>query len=161
MKGEFMGWTDISNSRTDAFVHNLFGEGFILHTDYTLKDANQSRPALVTYSHWWYYAMEAATVLLFAIGIWYGRRERLMWMTLGMFIFDMLLHVGLEFANADAYIMTAHWAFVIPIAVGYILKNAERNARPAYTSVLCIVSFLGLFLWIHNARLIIKYILNL
>ena len=78
-----------------------------------------------------------------------------------MFVFDMLLHVGLEFANADVYIMTAHWAFVIPIAVGYILKNTERNVRPVYISVLCIVSFLSLFLWIHNARLIIKYILNI
>lgn len=147
--------------RLPSLVENIFGEGFILHTDYTLKDANKNRPAFVMYRHWWYYAMEVTMVLLFLLGIWYGRRERLMWMTLCMFVFDMLLHVGLEFANADVYIMTAHWAFVIPIAVGYILKNTERNVRPVYISVLCIVSFLSLFLWIHNARLIIKYILNI
>lgn len=149
--------TEYHIDRLPSLVENVFGEGLILHSDYALKDANRRRPVLVRYDHWRFYAVEAAIVLLFAGGIWYGRRERLLWMTLAMFLFDMLLHVGLNFASADVYIMTAHWAFVIPIAVGYMLRG--MSSRPLYGMALQVVLlFLTIFLLVHNMTIIINHI---
>ena len=150
--------TEYHIDRLPSLVENVFGEGLILHDTYTLKDANRGnhRPVLVTYSHWWYYAIEGLIVALFLMGIWIGRREKFLWMVLSMFLFDMLLHVGLNFASADVYIMTAHWAFVIPIAIGYLVK--KRNMVSYIT--LLVVFGLTTFLWWHNLSLIANYILG-
>lgn len=139
--------------RLPSLTENIFGEGFILHDRYTLQDANRSRPALVRYTHWWCYAAEALIVLLFIAGVWCGRRSRLMWMTFAMFLFDMLLHVGLEFANSDAYIMTAHWAFCIPIAVAYLVKAVKTNIV-ASAIVTGTILALTIFMWGYNLTLI-------
>lgn len=150
--------TEYHIDRLPSLVENVFGEGLILHDTYTLKDANRGnhRPVLVTYSHWWYYAIEGLIVALFLMGIWIGRQEKFLWMVLSMFLFDMLLHVGLNFASADVYIMTAHWAFVIPIAIGYLVK--KRNMVSYIT--LLVVFGLTTFLWWHNLSLIANYILG-
>ena len=150
--------TEYHIDRLPSLVENVFGEGLILHDTYTLKDPNRSghRPVLVTYRHWWYYAIEGLIVALFLAGIWIGKREKFLWMVLSMFLFDMLLHVGLNFASADVYIMTAHWAFVIPIAIGYLIK--KRNTA-SYMTVF-IVFCLTVFLWWHNLSLITNYILG-
>lgn len=145
--------------RIPSLVENIFGEGFLLHEDYALMDANKTRPALVRYNHWWYYALEAITVLLLAAGVWCGRRKRLLWMTMAMFLFDMMLHVGLEFANADTYIMTAHWAFLMPIAAAYLLKATEK--RPVLNmAVLCSLLFLTVFSLGHNLKIIVEHIIK-
>ena len=153
--------TEYYIDRLPSLVENIFGEGLLLHTDYTLKDANRTdhRPVLVRYSHWWYYGVEALIVALFLVGLWCGRRERFMWMIFAMFLFDMLIHVGFNFASADVYIMTAHWAFVIPVAVGYLIK--EHSSHYA----LCIMNYaliimITLFLWWHNLSLVVKHILG-
>lgn len=151
--------TEHNIDRMPSLVENVFGEGLLLHEDYTLMDANKTRPVLVRYNHWWYYALEAMAVLLFAVGAWCGRRERLMWMTMAMFLFDMALHVGLEFANADVYIMTAHWAFVMPVAVAYLLKRTDKT--PALNmAVVCSLLFLTVFAWGHNLKLIVEHIIR-
>lgn len=76
-----------------------------------------------------------------------------MWMTFAMFLFDMLLHVGLEFANSDAYIMTAHWAFCIPIAVAYLVKAVKTNIV-ASAIVTGTILALTIFMWGYNLTLI-------
>ena len=152
--------TDYKIDRLPSLVENIFGEGFILHERYPLRDPNKNhRPVLVRYDNQWLYAVEGSIVLLFLVGVWYGRRERLMWMAMSMFLFDMLLHVGLNFASADVYIMTAHWAFVIPIAVAYLVKRV--SAKPIInTAVMSLVLFLTLFMLVHNMQIITKHILG-
>lgn len=152
--------TDYKIDRLPSLVENVFGEGFILHNRYPLRDANKDhRPVLVRYKYWWNYAFEAVIVLLFAAGVWYGRKKRLMWMVMSMFLFDMLLHVGLNFASADVYIMTAHWAFIIPIAVAYLIK--ETGSMPKLnTAIVCAVLFLTLYMWGHNLQIIIQHIIR-
>ena len=150
--------TEYHIDRIPSLVENVFGEGLILHEDYTLKDTNRdTRPALVRYNHWWYYAIEGTIVVLFLAGLWYGRRERIVWIVLSMFLVDMLLHVGLNFASADVYIMTAHWAFVIPISIAYLMKQ-QSGLLQKISLVLTIA--LTAFLWWHNLSLIVKYILG-
>ena len=73
-KGEFMNWTDGTTSRAETAVENLFGESIQLHPDYLLQDTLRSRPVIVRYRWAANYVVEGLLVLLFAAGIWYGRR---------------------------------------------------------------------------------------
>ena len=72
----FMNWTDATTSRLDAAVENLFGESLQLHSDHLLGDVWIDRPVVVRYSLAANYVVEAALVLLFALGAWCGCRER-------------------------------------------------------------------------------------
>ena len=68
---------------------------------------------------------------------------------------DMLLHIGLGFGLNEVYIMSGHWIYALPIAIGFLLKET-RHQRYS----LCLKSLLltiGLFLLIYNGILIIGY----
>lgn len=151
--------TDYKIDRWPSLSENIFGEGLILHERYALTDANKKhRPVLVRYDKTHLYALELLIVAMFIMGIWYGRRERLLWMVMSMFLFDMLLHVGLNFASADVYIMTAHWAFVIPIAVAYRLKHASQSPQQE-RAVLIAILFATVMLLLHNVPIIYNHII--
>lgn len=81
----FLSWTDVTTSRSQALIENFFGESIQLHEDYLLEDElrnNCARPMFVPYRHWWNYAAEAILLLLFAGGIWAGRKHRFLWLAL-------------------------------------------------------------------------------
>lgn len=147
-------WTDTKASRWDAVVENLFGESILLHREHLLEDVNISRPVIVRYHQAWQYAVVAIVVLLFLAGIWTGRCEKFLWLCLSWFAFDMVLHLVLGFGIIEVYIMAAHWAFVIPVATGYLLK-----ALP-WKSLRAGILLLALLLWTYNGVLITQYLTN-
>ena len=155
MKGEFMNWTDATSSRTLSIVENLMGESIQLHQDYVLQDELRHRPMFVNYRYAFNYIVEALIIILFLAGIWAGRKSRYLWLVMSYFGLDMLLHIGLGFGLNEVYIMTGHWIYALPIAIGFLLKETrlQRNS-------LCLKSLLltiGLFLLIYNGILIIGY----
>lgn len=154
--GEFLRWTDITTSRVQSVVENLFGESIQLHQKHLLEDEFRQRPMIVHYSSWLNYVVEALVVLLFIIGIWCGRHSRFFWLCLSWFGLDMLLHVGMGFGLNEVYIMSAHWIFIIPIAVGFALLHLpKRFVAPVRYGV----GLLTLYLWVYNVALIVKYLL--
>ena len=155
--GQFMRWTDITTSRTETIVENLFGESIQLHRAYLLQDVMRSRPIVVHYSHAFNYVVELTICLLFAIGIWYGRRRRFLWLVLCCFLLDMALHLGLGFGINEVYIMSAHWIYVIPIAAGYLLLQLKAARLTAARSI---VALLTAYLSIYNVMLISSYLLS-
>lgn len=155
-KGEFTQWTDISTSRWDTFVENLFGESLQLHSDYLLEDTLRSRPVIVEYRSIVNYIIEGIIVTLFLAGIWFGRRARFFWMFFLGFLFDMFIHMVLGFGINEVYIMTAHWAFVVPITIGYLFRNVSGKPRMALRTL---VTLTTLFLFVYNARLIAAYLI--
>ncbi len=157
-KGEFIKWTDISTSRSETAVENLFGESIQLHDQHLLQDTLRSRPVIVPYSWIINYVVEAVIVLLFIGGIWCGRRSRFLWMALGGFAFDMFLHMGLGFGINEVYIMGAHWLFVMPIAMAFVVKQAENGRFRTWLRVLLVV--LTLWLWAYNGTLLAGYLLG-
>ena len=155
MKGEFMNWTDATSSRTLSIVENLMGESIQLHQDYVLQDELRHRPMFVNYRYAFNYIVEALISILFLAGIWAGRKSRYLWLVMSYFGLDMLLHIGLGFGLNEVYIMTGHWIYALPIAIGFLLKET-RHQRYS----LCLKSLLltiGLFLLIYNGILIIGY----
>ena len=155
MKGEFMNWTDATSSRTLSIVENLMGESIQLHQDYVLQDELRHRPMFVNYRYAFNYIVEALIIILFLAGIWAGRKSRHLWLVMSYFGLDMLLHIGLGFGLNEVYIMSGHWIYALPIAIGFLLKET-RHQRYS----LCLKSLLltiGLFLLIYNGILIIGY----
>ena len=155
-KGEFMNWTDISTSRWDTAVENLFGEAIQLHRQHLLEDTLKTRPPIVRYENALFYAVEGIVVLLFLLGIVAGRHERLLWMALSFCAFDMALHMGLGFGINEVYIMSAHWMFVMPIATAYFLKKLSGRSLIAVRGLILL---LAAWLWTYNGWLITTYLL--
>lgn len=145
-------WSDITTDRWQSAVDNLFGESLQLHRDYLLEDVQQTRPVFVQYRSALNYVVEALLVVLLAVGAWTARREKFFLMVLAWFGFDMLMHMGFGFGLNEVYIMTAHWAFIIPIAAGYILRRSNSMVPRA------LVAALAVWLWAYNAAIVIGYL---
>ena len=121
----FLKWTDISTSRWQSLYENLFGESLQFHQDYLLEDVLVHRPVFVPYQWMVNYVVEGLILLLFAAGIWYGRTNRFLWLCLLGMAFDMFIHIILGFGINEIYIMTPHWAFVLPIAIAYLFLRVR------------------------------------
>lgn len=147
-------WSDISTPRLPSVIHNLMGESLILHSQHLLEDVQNNRPVFVAYDQGVFYVVEGLVALLFIIGVCYGRRSRLMWLLLSWFAFDMLMHVGFGFGLNEVYIMTAHWAFIIPIAIGFAIRQLSGTKRELVVSA---VSALGAWMFFYNLAFIVGY----
>lgn len=154
----FMSWTDVTTSRTDALVENIFGEPIQLHRQHLLQDVLRGRPVVVEYDRALNYIVEGIIVLLFAAGIVCGIRRRFMLMALSGVAFDAAIHLGLGFGLNEVFIMTGHWIFIIPIAVGYLFKRLAANRR-ATLALRSVVVALTAWLFFHNIMMFVIYFL--
>lgn len=150
----FLKWTDISTSRWQSTYENLFGESLQFHQDYFLEDVLVHRPVFVRYNWTFSYIIEALILLLFVTGVWMGRKSRFLWLCLSGFVFDMLIHIGLGFGLNEIYIMTPHWAFVLPIATAYLFKAVQTRW------LRWIVAAMTLYLFIYNGYLLTAFLLS-
>ncbi len=157
MQGEFMRWTDISTSRLQSSIENLFGESIQLHRDHLLEDMYKRRPVIVHYRWAINYVAEGLLVLLFAVGLWVGRRNKLLLMALAFAAMDWVLHVGLGFGLNEVYIMTAHWAYVLPLDLAALLLTATGRKRSLLRIAIC---SLTLWLYAWNLYSMVDYLLN-
>lgn len=157
MEGEFMRWTDVTTPRWPSLVENVFGESIQIHEDHLLGDTLRSRPVIVKYNYWINYIVEMFIVALFIAGIWKGRRKRFLWMALAGMALDFFLHVGLGFGLNEVYIMTAHWAFVVPIATGFLMRKEESGER-ASSLLRYLLLLLSVFLVCWNISLYVQYL---
>ncbi len=150
----FLKWTDITTSRWQSAYENLFGESLQFHEEFFLEDTLVHRPVFVAYRWIHSYIIEGLMLLLFAIGIWCGRKSRFLWLCLSCFAFDMLIHLILGFGINEVFIMAPHFMFVLPIATAYLLKNL-------HTKWLRIgILLLTLYLFIYNGYLLTNFLLT-
>ena len=153
-QGEFMRWTDKTTDRWDVVVECLFGEGIMIHEEYLLGDVLVNRPVIVRYVNWFNYVVEALLVVLALIGIWMGRKSRFLWLCLSCLAIDMLLHLGLGFGINEMAIMSAHYLWILAIAMAYFLRYSPKRFRLANISL---IIALTLYLTIWNVTLLIEY----
>lgn len=154
-KKGMLSWADMSISRPESLVDNVFGESLLLHKEHLLEDIHSHRPIFVKYHSPIPYMIEGVIVILFFIGLWLGRRQAFLWLTASWVACDAAIHLVLGFGLNEVYIMTAHWAFIIPIAIGYILKNVKEKHLSTLRSGLLILS---IFLFFYNSTLIFEYL---
>lgn len=150
----FLKWTDISTSRWQSAYENLFGESLQFHQDFFLEDVLVHRPVFVPYRWIVSYIIEGIILLLFIGGIWLGRKSRFLWLCLSCFAFDMFIHIGLGFGLNEIYIMTPHWAFVLPIATAYLFKAIQARW------LRIILGVITLYLYIYNGYLLADFLLS-
>ncbi len=147
-------WSDMTTSRWRTVTDNLFGESLQLHRDHLLEDVQQTRPVFVSYRWAMNYIVEVAVALLFIAGAWAARRERLFKMVASWFAFDLVMHLVFGFGINEVYIMTAHWAFIIPISAAYLIKkSAQRQAKALRIAV----GTLTLWLAAYNISILFNY----
>lgn len=161
-KGEFMRWTDKTTSRWDVAVECLFGEAIQFHKDYALGDVLRNRPLIVKYRYAANYVVEGCIVLLFLLGVWYGRKSLLLWTAMSMFGMDMILHMGLGFGINEIYIMTAHYMFVVPVAMAQSLiprQGAQRGSRKDMGRRLYVTLIYAIAAWclVWNVSTLVEY----
>ena len=99
--------------------------------------------------------MEGVIVLLWLMGLWLGRKSRFLWMAMAGFAFDMVIHLVLGFGLNEVYIMAAHWAFVLPVSIAFLLKSSDYRRLTFYYLIL-----LTAFLWLYNGSLLVSYLLG-
>ena len=151
----FWKWTDITTSRTKTIYENLFGETIQFHRQHFLEDTLVFRPVFVKYDWLWSYVVEGIILLLFAIGIWFGRKSRFLWMALSYFGFDMCIHLILGFGINEIFIMAPHWLFVIPMAIAFAFQHAKKNQHKLLQlSVLALTCYL----WVYNGILLVQFL---
>ncbi|WP_337640900.1 DUF6080 domain-containing protein [Prevotella sp.] len=148
-------WSDMTTSRTRSVVDNLFGESLQFHKDHLMEDVQQTRPVFVSYGSVLSYVVEALLVLLLIAGAWVARRQRFFLIVATWFGFDMLMHLGFGFGINEVYIMTAHWAFIIPIAAAYLLRQ-RQDAWLRFA-----VAALTIWLWAYNGTVLVGYLLTI
>lgn len=150
----FLKWTDISTSRWQTTYDNLFGESLQFHQDYLLEDVLVHRPVFVPYRWKVSEVVEAIILLLAVVGIWCGRKSRFLWLCLSCFAFDMFIHIVLGFGINEIYIMTPHWAYMLPVAVAFLFKSVK--SRWLRLGVL----LLTLYLFIYNGYILTDFLLS-
>lgn len=155
--GEFSQWTDITTPRGWSLIENVCGEPIQLHTDHLLGDVLVNRPVIVHYSYAFNYVVEALVLLLFLAGVWAGRRSRFLWLALSFMAFDIVIHVVLGFGLNEAYIMSAHWLIVVPIAVAYLLRGLRSRGLAVFR---ILILLLVAYLVIYNGLLYGQYLLG-
>lgn len=151
------GSTDQKVSKCDIVVENFFGESLQMHRKHVLGDVLIDRPVIVRYSWKAQYAVEAFIVIFFIAGIVIGCRERFGQMVALFFAFNVLLHLLLAFAIREVYIMSAHWTFVIPIAMAYVfsgMKKRKATMLLLFVLLLCII----VYLWVYHGYLLHRYL---
>ena len=155
--GAITKWLDVKTPRVPTLIENFFGESIQLHQRYLLKDVSWERPIFVTYNWVLNYMVEAFVVLLFVIGIVVSCRQRFFQMLLAWFACDITLHLILGFGITEVYIMTAGWAFIIPIAYGFLLKKLSMKWQKSLRVALILLTA---YLWIYNSGQTVYYLLN-
>ncbi len=155
--GTFTQWTDISTPRWASAVENLFGESIQLHRQHLLEDTLRKRPVIVRYDWWLNYAVEAVVAILFLVGIWCGRKSRFMWLCLAFVLPDIVIHFGLGFGLNEVYIMSCHWLFAVPIALGFAFRAASGRLL---VSLRAVTALLAAWLFSYNLWLTVGFLLS-
>lgn len=152
---EQMKWVSTDISKTDVLIENWFGESIQLHRKHLLADVLIRRPVIVQYTSKAQYAAELLIVLLAIAGAFFGHRRRFTWLLLFIAVQNVLLHIVLGFGIKEVFIMAAHWIFVIPLLIGWLV----RCGRPRIQwSVRIVVAALALYLWIYHGYLLSCYL---
>ena len=120
-----------------------------------LEDIMKTRPVIVSYNWALNYIVESIIFLLFIVGIWCGRHSKFLWLFLSFAALDMVLHIGLGFGINEVYIMAAHWIYVIPLSIAFLVHKSYGKRLFGVRTLLVLLT---LYLVVYNGSLLIKYL---
>ncbi len=150
-----MRWTKNCLSKEQILQENFFGESLQLHRKYVLGDVLHNRPVLVSYSWKFQNYVVIAIELLLIAGLIVGIRQRFTLILLWTLAFNILLHIILGFAIEEVYIMTAHWTFVIPLAIASLFNIPHKRTKIVLAAI---VTCIAAYLLLYNGFLLHRYL---
>lgn len=152
---EQMKWTHGKLPRGKILQENFFGESLQLHRKYVLGDVLNKRPIIVEYS---WKAQDYVVILievLLLLGLAFAWKERFTLVLLAVLGFNIFLHIILAFAIDEVYIMAAHWAFVIPLAIANLFLVKQKWM---VWLLLAVILSLTIYLYIYHGYLLHRYL---
>ena len=153
----FLSWTDTTTPRLETAYENLFGEAIQFHQQHFLGDTLVFRPVFVRYDWAISYVVEGIIVLLFIVGLWVGRRNRVLWLALSYFVFDMGIHLVLGFGINEIFIMAPHWLFVVPFATAALFHRLQGTPRQVLRLLTAVLS---IYLLLYNGVQLVDFLLS-
>ena len=153
----FLSWTDTTTPRLKTAYENLFGEAIQFHQQHFLGDTLVFRPVFVRYDWAISYVVEGIIVLLFIVGLWVGRRNRVLWLALSYFVFDMGIHLVLGFGINEIFIMAPHWLFVVPFATAALFHRLQGTPRQVLRLLTAVLS---IYLLLYNGVQLVDFLLS-
>ena len=148
-----------NEAKGEILWENFFGESVQLHRKHVLGDVLVRRPIIVKYNWWWQYAAEVIYVSLFVLGMVCGlcckSSRRFFGLILVLLAYTLLLHVVLGFGLNEVYIMSAHWIYVIPLAIASLYSLRKTWALATLNGL---IALLTLYLLIYNGTLLFRYL---
>ena len=158
-KHGMLSWADMSISRSQSLIDNVFGESLMLHKEHLLEDIHSHRPIFESYQSPIPYFIEGIIVVLLCLGIWMGRKSAFLCLTGSWVACDAFIHLVMGFGLNEVYIMAAHWAFIIPISIGFILKSLSKKGKEKKLIYLRgLLAVMTIFLFFYNSTLIFEYL---
>ena len=148
-----------NEAKGEILWENFFGESVQLHRKHVLGDVLVRRPIIVKYNWWWQYAAEVIYVSLFVLGMACGlcckSSRRFFGLILVLLAYTLLLHLVLGFGLNEVYIMSAHWIYVIPLAIASLYSLHRTWALATLNGL---IACLTLYLLIYNGTLLFRYL---
>ena len=148
-----------NEAKGEILWENFFGESVQLHRKHVLGDVLVRRPIIVKYNWWWQYAAEVIYVSLFVLGMACGlyrkSSRRFFGLILVLLAYTLLLHFVLGFGLNEVYIMSAHWIYVIPLAIASLYSLRKTWALATLNGL---IALLTLYLLIYNGTLLFRYL---
>lgn len=140
------------NSSHHSFIKvitcNFFGESLQFHRKGFLND----RMIYGLYKNPINHIVQFTLLFVALWGLILGWKDKFLRLCLSFFAFDFTLHIIFGFAFSEVYIMTPHWAFFIPICIGYLFKYG-KNIKLIRTVAIILTAFL----LSYNGFLLIRY----
>ena len=80
-----------------------------------------------------------------------------MWLCLAFVLPDIVIHFGLGFGLNEVYIMSCHWLFAVPIALGFAFRAASGRLL---VSLRAVTALLAAWLFSYNLWLTVGFLLS-
>lgn len=80
-----------------------------------------------TYQNVWEYLWVGIIFLLALTAIFLNRKNRLVWMLVNFFVVDFAIHLLLKFGLRTAYIYGAHYIFIVPMLLPWLLVAGKNK----------------------------------
>lgn len=150
-----IGWVHNEMPRMKILQENFFGESLQLHRKHVLGDVLRNRPLIVEYSWDIQNYVTIVIELMLVVGLVYTWRNRFTLILLSVLGFNFFLHIIMAFAIDEVYIMTAHWAFVIPLAISPLFRIRRKWV---VLFLFLIVAALTIYLYCYHGYLLYRYL---
>ena len=134
-------------------ISSWFLGGNILFSNYEIRDYHNKDKTFYykalfmdVYSSFVPYLFVGIILLMIIWAVFKNHKNKLVWMLVITFLFDVLIHCVLKFGLHTSYIYGGHFVFVYPLLIGWLFFSFKEKKLPLtflYGSLLILTVYLG------------------